>query len=239
MKLCENCQIEHDETYGSGRFCSSKCAHGFSSKEKRKEINEKVSKKLSSYKHANIKLTCKNCETEFEVDWAKRKRQFCSKKCTYEYMPKNEQFRNKMSKIRVDAMERGIVNGYGIHCIYGFNGKSIRCDSKLEYFVLMNLCKQYEVISIDRNTKIKTKYLNCQNQVSTFIPDFVVKTTDLEFLVEVKSSNLAPFLGKRWQHYIENARIKRQVLDIVAEQNGLIPLWLTNSTYPGYNVFKL
>ena len=29
---CENCGIEHDGKYGSGRFCSVKCARGFSSK---------------------------------------------------------------------------------------------------------------------------------------------------------------------------------------------------------------
>jgi len=40
---CENCQDEHEGTYGSGRFCSSKCARGFSTKEKRSLINEKVS----------------------------------------------------------------------------------------------------------------------------------------------------------------------------------------------------
>jgi len=46
MKKCENCRNEHDGSYGSGRFCSSKCARGFSTKLKRNEINEKVSKKL-------------------------------------------------------------------------------------------------------------------------------------------------------------------------------------------------
>ncbi len=44
--ICENCQNEHSGEYGSGRFCSDKCARGFSTKEKRKEINEKVSEKL-------------------------------------------------------------------------------------------------------------------------------------------------------------------------------------------------
>ena len=43
--ICENCKNEHDGQYGSGRFCSSKCARGFSTKEKRSLINEKVSKK--------------------------------------------------------------------------------------------------------------------------------------------------------------------------------------------------
>lgn len=47
---CENCNIEHDGTYGSGRFCSSKCAKSFSTKNKRKEINQKISKKLKNRK---------------------------------------------------------------------------------------------------------------------------------------------------------------------------------------------
>lgn len=42
---CEYCNKQHDGTYGSGRFCSQQCARGFSTKAKRKEINEKVSKK--------------------------------------------------------------------------------------------------------------------------------------------------------------------------------------------------
>jgi len=46
MRICENCKNEHDGSYGSGRFCSSKCARSFSTKTKRNEINEKVSKKL-------------------------------------------------------------------------------------------------------------------------------------------------------------------------------------------------
>jgi Zn finger protein HypA/HybF involved in hydrogenase expression len=40
---CENCSNEHDGKYGSGRFCESKCARGFSTKALRHIINEKVS----------------------------------------------------------------------------------------------------------------------------------------------------------------------------------------------------
>ena len=43
MNICENCEQEHSGEYGSGRFCSTKCARGFSTKAKRKEINKKVS----------------------------------------------------------------------------------------------------------------------------------------------------------------------------------------------------
>jgi hypothetical protein len=35
--ICEYCDQEHDGSYASGRFCSVKCARGFSSKEKKKK----------------------------------------------------------------------------------------------------------------------------------------------------------------------------------------------------------
>lgn len=44
---CENCNTDHDGSYASGRFCSLKCAKGYSTKNKRKEINKKVSKSLT------------------------------------------------------------------------------------------------------------------------------------------------------------------------------------------------
>ena len=43
---CETCEVEHDGSYGSGRFCGLQCARAFSTKTKRKEINERVSLKL-------------------------------------------------------------------------------------------------------------------------------------------------------------------------------------------------
>lgn len=85
MKICENCGKEHEGTYGSGRFCTSKCARGFSTKAKRKEINKAVSKSLSgkriNRKNSRIleKRICKECNTIFET---RNKTQiFCSRKC--------------------------------------------------------------------------------------------------------------------------------------------------------------
>ena len=43
---CENCGKIMTEYYGSGRFCSAKCARGFSTKNNRKEISQKVSNKM-------------------------------------------------------------------------------------------------------------------------------------------------------------------------------------------------
>ncbi|RLD64349.1 MAG: hypothetical protein DRJ01_01190 [Bacteroidetes bacterium] len=68
--LCENCEKEHDGSYGSGRFCSARCARGFSTRAKRKEINEKVSRKLSfdnKSKHEREKEKKKSYIREQEI----------------------------------------------------------------------------------------------------------------------------------------------------------------------------
>jgi len=61
IRHCENCGIEHDGTYGSGRFCSKECARSFSSKLNTNIRNEKISKTL---KNKHIRETiCKKCGT--------------------------------------------------------------------------------------------------------------------------------------------------------------------------------
>lgn len=44
---CENCTDEHDGTFASGRFCGIRCSRAFSTKQKRKSINRKISKALT------------------------------------------------------------------------------------------------------------------------------------------------------------------------------------------------
>lgn len=56
---CEYCGKEHDGSYGSGRFCSSKCARSFSTSKNRQEINHKRSlsmKRKHDYIDYNGKL---------------------------------------------------------------------------------------------------------------------------------------------------------------------------------------
>ena len=79
MKICENCSKEHDGTYGSGRFCSSKCRYGFSTKAKRIEINEKVKKTLTKEKILFSKI-CESCGKTF-IKTNPHSR-FCNRKCS-------------------------------------------------------------------------------------------------------------------------------------------------------------
>jgi len=54
---CEKCGKDHNGLYGSGRFCSEKCARSFSTYEKREEINRKVSQKLKGIDYSILKIT--------------------------------------------------------------------------------------------------------------------------------------------------------------------------------------
>jgi len=73
--ICESCGESHLGTYGSGRFCSSKCSRSFSTKNKRLEINKKVSDKMK--KPLEIKVCANpNCNTNFTEN-----KKYCSLKC--------------------------------------------------------------------------------------------------------------------------------------------------------------
>ena len=96
MNICENCQKEHSGAYKSGRFCSEKCARGFSTKSKRAEINQSISKKLQKEK---IFRTCGNCQKLFEVKRRKKNQKFCSNNCSLKYKWKNDNYKRKMSQM--------------------------------------------------------------------------------------------------------------------------------------------
>ena len=74
--VCEKCKNSHDGSYGSGRFCSSKCARGFSTLKKRNDINRKVSNTLKGYKTipgGKIKICEYGCKTEAKFQLSNRK----------------------------------------------------------------------------------------------------------------------------------------------------------------------
>jgi len=95
--ICENCKIEHGGKYGSGRFCSSKCARGFSTKAKRSLINEKVRKTIKE-KHPWIKNVCKWCKNEFKVVYSKRHQETCSRSCAAKLRMSSPEIKEKISK---------------------------------------------------------------------------------------------------------------------------------------------
>jgi len=114
MKECENCKQTHEGFYGSGRFCSSKCARGFSTKNKRKEINEKVSKTLTGSGNDRVNLICEICEIKFDVDYNRRHQLYCSNKCSSIIRWKDDEYRSKIVETnRAIATNRHASNETG------------------------------------------------------------------------------------------------------------------------------
>lgn len=92
MKTCENCSSLNIGNYGSGRFCSSECARAFSTKNKRTDINKKISDKLKGINvktnekaHGPVNKKCDHCTKAFEVEYNKRHAKFCSHECSTLY----------------------------------------------------------------------------------------------------------------------------------------------------------
>ena len=107
MKKCEYCNKTHIGKYGSGRFCSEKCSRGFSTKNKRSEINIKVSKKLKGSGKSDLVLICNYCYNEFKIGWNKRDQKFCSVSCSSKEKWKDLEFKRRISeRSSIEAFRR-------------------------------------------------------------------------------------------------------------------------------------
>lgn len=139
--ICENCKIKHDGQYGSGRFCSSKCARGFSTKSKRSEINLKVAKSLQGKQRGGPNSgesiptkVCPHCGKEFLS-----RGQFCSKSCASKANWIKEDYRktvvDKINEKCSSLEERKRMRDIGRKGGFGRKGhtvKGTRYESTLE-----------------------------------------------------------------------------------------------------------
>ena len=168
--ICEYCSGINDGNFGSGRFCSPKCSRGFSTRNKREEINEKIRNKILGTGNPNIIKVCKNCKKEFEVKWKYKKRTFCSKNCSN----KNIDNRNKVSESKKNQckslQERqrlrdiGRKGGFGKK---GYTSSGVYYTSILEkecFEYLENINIKYEAHKhLPDSSKVSDVYLIEQN----------------------------------------------------------------------------
>lgn len=221
---CENCLKEHDGSFGSGRFCTIKCARGFSTKANRKQINEKVSKTLK--KEPNFKtFICNHCNQSFQ---RLQKRFFCSKKCQKEH-PISEETRQQQSKKRCE----NIQNGKGVKaqkCVFEFQGSFIRCDSLIEFACLDWFLKTFDVKSIIR-CNFSILYQACDNKQRRYIPDFIIETSEKKFLIECKSYMSVKSVNEKWRKYNENAILKKEALLEYCKTGDFEAFWFTKDIH--------
>jgi len=181
--ICENCKDEHDGSYGSGRFCSSKCARGFSTKSKRGEINDSVSKTMSLKLSKGLKVGCVKINTDNIV------KSFCEI-CGKEYITRTYEKRKLWIKtcskecaikLRVKSYHENTnkkVGGYRKGSGRGKSGwyKEYWCDSSYELaYVIYNIDHN---ITFERNTE--SFNYTWKNKILKYFPDYIVGNEYLE-----------------------------------------------------------
>lgn len=120
---CECCKIKHDGNYGSGRFCSVKCARKFSTIAKRKEINQRVSTTLKNQHTDTYELIkCPVCGDEVQK-LRRRHLTFCSQSCAARANWSKDEYRKSITQSNVERCKSpeerirlrnvGRVGGFG------------------------------------------------------------------------------------------------------------------------------
>lgn len=136
--ICENCGKEHDGSYGSGRFCSCKCAHCFCTKNKRKEINEKLSKFYNDKRKKHFCISC-NTELNKNVKYCDECIQYSSNKLLFEKLGINETNLKIANKEAIDFLKD----------LYFKKGESlvtIRENYKIQFNTIHFFFKKMELI---------------------------------------------------------------------------------------------
>lgn len=157
---CENCNIPHNSDYGSGRFCSSKCARSFSTKAKRKEINQKISIantkpfKQRSCKYCNINIDkngkiyiCTNCKKWMKYITLYKKIGVYDKTLTFDEMNK------KAFRLLYDLYFNKNLSKIQLKELYGLRENTIYNYFKKNNISLRTLSEALKVATIEgRNT---------------------------------------------------------------------------------------
>jgi len=183
MKFCENCKCEILTNYGSNRFCSSKCARGFSTKNKRSEINKKVSEKLTKY--GDIKLTCKNCEKEFMINYRKKNQKFCSISCSIKFRDtgkiSSDKTREKISNSIKELYKNGKNVLGGKTKWYTYKNIKVQGTYELRTCIILDLLKDKGDIYDWDYTGDRISYRDINNKNRTYLLDFKVFSTPGSF----------------------------------------------------------
>ncbi|GJQ44106.1 MAG: hypothetical protein JETCAE03_36040 [Ignavibacteriaceae bacterium] len=210
---CEYCENEYDGSYGTGRFCNSKCARGYATKFKRKEINEKVSQKLlnKTYLERIIK-SCIVCNSSFESI-----KKYNIKTCG------RQQCKNQSRSITQKNISKNVGDKNPMY------GKSPSHTKRYEFFSKKNNCKiicksTYELRALNllENDKEIIKYeyepfhIPYDKKHST-IPDFLITYKNSIKLIEVKPTSHL----KLWNNDIKINAMKQYC----KKHNFLFDIW--------------
>jgi hypothetical protein len=188
---CENCNKEHNGTYASGRFCSSKCARGFSTKEKRSLINNKLKSKIPWNKGISGSPYIKKCfYCQIEYITIKKNQIFCSPLCRNNFWFKGK----KLSKQTKEKIKNSTLEVYKKgKKIYGgttkwFNYKNIRVQGTFELRTcyILDKWKEQGKIKDWEYTKDRIEYVGVDNKKHMYLLDFKIWNNNTWYYLEIK-----------------------------------------------------
>jgi hypothetical protein len=146
---CENCKKSHDGSYGSGRFCNSKCARGFSTKGRRKEISNKVSKTLKGRSFGGAQI---QKGTEAHAKWKKKFEETWQRK-------RKDKRKNLIENVNFEDWPREYIIEY----LYGEqDGTCRRCENTHWQGELITLELEH-IDGNNRNNKRENVEMLCPN----------------------------------------------------------------------------
>jgi hypothetical protein len=210
-RTCENCEkfFIWNEV-GTGRFCNIKCARGFSTKFKRKEINEKVARKLTLEDNPRITdKICKKCKKKFK---GIEKRKFCSRKCFLETEISLEHRKKLSSSLKGKTGGYRVKSGTGKK--YGGYYREIWLDSSWEIKFAQNL--DAKNIKWERPT-VGIFYTDIYGNRKKYYPDFFIPEKNQ--FVEIKGYN-SPQSKFKLESVIKEHKINLIVLDNLEKISG-------------------
>ena len=167
--FCKKCKTPVVYKFGSGVFCSRKCANSRQWSEsdiikKRtaaiKRIKEKGKWGILKKKTVKLEKLCLNCRDFFHVLPCHSIRKFCSLKCSNFYLKQNK-----------------LIGGYREGSGRSISGyyRGIFCGSTYELVFL--------IYCLDKNVSIKRFNKQLKGESLTYIPDFII---DNKELIEIK-----------------------------------------------------
>lgn len=197
--LCENCNNQHNEIFGSGRFCDIKCARAFSTKNNRKETALKISKALRIF-HPETK-PCPVCGKFFTEK--KKSSKTCSLSCggTLRYR----------DPVQRKITSEGTIGKTGGWRNFGGNGKKGIYEGYLYQ-------SSWELIWIKFHLDRKIPFRRCteyfeyefEGKIRKYFPDFYLENT--KEYVEVKG-----FPSPKTDSKIESVKRKGFKISVVGK----------------------
>ena len=233
MKTCECCYESIELKYGSGRFCSPKCARSFSTSLKRKEINEKVRKTLISACRKTVHdLVCNLCNEPFQISGKKKaKQKYCSRSCSAK-ATNNDPLRKAAAaeRMRIRNEKGEFFQSFGRRTTFKNEQFEIRCDSLIEWCALVDLFeKNLDQIKDVKRSSAKIPYTDNEGKKRIYTPDFEVLMKDgTSRVYECKSDQFGT--TDIWIRYHKESEIKKEALFQYCEIQGFKPVWFTQKS---------